>query len=178
MNPFRMLARPMQAAMFIAGGLDAVRDPSSKRAAGQDVGVPIARKMPISLPEDPDLLVRINGGVQLAFGGLLAIGKLRRTSALALAATLVPTTYGAHRFWEEQDDQSRANQLQHFLKNVSMAGGLLMTAFAPTQHRLRRKAERAAYETRGRVKGRAEAVKVAGKGVARGASTAARKVTP
>jgi len=49
-----------------------------------------------------------------------------RLSALALAASLAPTTYAGHPFWEERDRAARAAQRTQFLKNVSMMGGLLL----------------------------------------------------
>ncbi len=42
--------------------------------------------------------------------------------------SLVPTTLAGHRFWDESDASSRAAQRIHFLKNVSMLGGLLIAA--------------------------------------------------
>jgi putative oxidoreductase len=33
-----------------------------------------------------------------------------------------------HRFWEETDPAAKANQTIHFLKNVSLMGGLLLAA--------------------------------------------------
>ncbi|MGH7316915.1 MAG: hypothetical protein ACREJS_11700, partial [Candidatus Rokuibacteriota bacterium] len=57
---------------------------------------------------------------------LLATGKITRLAADILAATLVPSTAAGHRFWEEDDPAVRANQRVHFLKNVSMMGGLLL----------------------------------------------------
>jgi uncharacterized membrane protein YphA (DoxX/SURF4 family) len=59
---------------------------------------------------------------------LLAIGKFPRVAALALAATLVPTTAAAHRFWEVDDEATRAQQTVHFLKNASILGGLVLAA--------------------------------------------------
>ena len=61
-------------------------------------------------------------------GTLLALGRFPRLSALALAATLVPTTAAGHRFWEAEEDADRAQQRIHFLKNLSMFGGLLIAA--------------------------------------------------
>ncbi len=51
-----------------------------------------------------------------------------RLSAAVLAGTLVPTTLAGHRFWEIEDKQERAQQRIHFLKNVTMLGGLLIAA--------------------------------------------------
>ncbi len=69
-----------------------------------------------------------NGAAQVLADSLLAIGKFPRLSAAALAASLVPTTAAGHRFWESDDKQERAQQQVHFLKNLSMLGGLLIAA--------------------------------------------------
>ena len=41
---------------------------------------------------------------------------------------MVPTTVGGHRFWEESDPARAHPAATHFLKNVSMLGGLLLAA--------------------------------------------------
>ena len=122
----RRIARPMLASMFIAGGLDAVQNPDSKAKKAEKVALPLARSL--HLPEDPATLVRINGGVQIGAAALLALGWFPRLAATALAGSLVPTTLAGHSFWEETDDQARIAQRIHFLKNVSMLGGLLVAA--------------------------------------------------
>jgi uncharacterized membrane protein YphA (DoxX/SURF4 family) len=124
----RRIARPMVASMFVLGGIDALRHPEPKAPAAAKVGPDLAEAAPIDLPTDPTELVRINGAVQVVAGSLLAVGKLPRVSALALAGSLVPTTLAGHRFWEETDPQAKQQQQIHFFKNVSMLGGLLLAA--------------------------------------------------
>jgi putative oxidoreductase len=80
------------------------------------------------VPDTTEEAVRINGAVQFAAGSLLAMGLLPRLSSLAIAATLVPTTVAGHRFWEAEDEQERAQQRIHFLKNLAIFGGLLIAA--------------------------------------------------
>jgi uncharacterized membrane protein YphA (DoxX/SURF4 family) len=133
MTVIRLLARPMLSSMFVMGGIDSVLHPSAKVAKAEKVTeqVPtlvekIAPGLPV--PTDPATLVRINGGVQVLAGLALATGRLPRVSALVLAASLVPTTYAGHPFWEEKDKQAKASQRIQFLKNVSMMGGLLLAA--------------------------------------------------
>jgi uncharacterized membrane protein YphA (DoxX/SURF4 family) len=118
----------MLASMFVAGGLDALLNPGPKVPAAEDIAPKVAASFPGLSPEDTEALVRINGGVQLGAGTLLAIGRFPRLSALALAASLVPTTAAGHRFWEQNDPQQRQQQQIHFLKNVSMLGGLLLAS--------------------------------------------------
>ncbi|HEX5089064.1 MAG TPA: DoxX family protein [Nocardioides sp.] len=127
----RLFARPMLASMFIQGGIDSVRNAQQKAAAAQPVTerlVPMLQRVVPQLPSDPATLVRLNGAVQVAAGLALATGKAPRTSAVVLAASLVPTTAAGHRFWEKQDPAERAQQRVHFFKNVSMLGGLLIAA--------------------------------------------------
>jgi uncharacterized membrane protein YphA (DoxX/SURF4 family) len=88
---------------------------------------PIADRV-AAVPDDTEQAVRLNGAVQFAAGMLLAVGWLPRASALALAATLVPTTAAGHRFWQGADEQERAQQRIQFLKNMVMFGGLLIAA--------------------------------------------------
>ncbi len=114
----------MMAGMFVVGGMDALRNPTSKVSKAEDIAPKLAE--PLGLPSDPVALVRINGAVQVVGGTLLAMGKMPRLSALALAASLGPTTYAGHRFWEETDDRQRTQQQIQFMKNVSMLGGLLI----------------------------------------------------
>ena len=61
-------------------------------------------------------------------GAALALGIKPRLAALELAATLVPTTYVGHQFWEQSDPAMRRNHQVHFNKNVGLIGGLLTYA--------------------------------------------------
>ena len=124
----RRIARPLLASVFIADGIDSIRDPEGKAKAAQAVTVPLTRWVP-ALPDDPELLVQLNGAVQVGAGVLLAVGRFRRLAAVALIASIVPTTYAAHRFWEEDDQAVRAEQQVHFLKNLGLLGGLVLAAF-------------------------------------------------
>ena len=127
MTLVRRLARPCLAAMFVSGGLDALRAPASKVPAADPIAPRIAEKLPY-LPEDTEQLVRINAAVQVAAGLMLATGRLPRLSSALLAGSLVPTTLAGHRFWEEEDEMRRAQQRIHFFKNVSMLGGLIIAS--------------------------------------------------
>ncbi|MGC4111084.1 MAG: DoxX family protein [Nocardioides sp.] len=131
MTAIRLIARPMLASMFVLGGIDALTHARAKLPKAEKVTeqVPtLAEKVApgLPVPTDPATLVRINGGVQVVAGLALATGRVPRLSALALAASLVPTTYAGHPFWEEKDKAARNAQRIQFFKNVSMLGGLLL----------------------------------------------------
>jgi putative oxidoreductase len=127
MSISRRIARPMLASMFIAGGLDAIQSPEGKVKAAAAVTEPLKARFPL-LPEDAATLVRLNGIVQVGAGALLALGRFRRLAAWALVASVIPTTYAGHRFWEEVDEETRAQQRVHFLKNLGLLGGLILAA--------------------------------------------------
>ncbi|MGH3342336.1 MAG: DoxX family protein [Carbonactinosporaceae bacterium] len=126
MRLVRGVARPMLAAVFIADGLDSLRRPKARVGAVERLGPAAARRL--RLPENPETLVRVNGAAQVVCGLLLATSRSPRLASLALAATLVPATAGAHPFWEAPSGEERRNQLAHFLKNVGLCGGLLIAA--------------------------------------------------
>jgi putative oxidoreductase len=154
MTLVRRVARPMLAAMFVVGGLDQLKHPSTKA----DTARPLVEKLApaIGLPDDTELLVRANGAAMVGAGALLALGRLPRLASTVLAATLVPTTVAAHSFWNEQDPKVRAQQKVQFFKNVSLLGGLLIAAvdtagkpgLAYRAHMVNDSAHRTARQTR------------------------------
>ncbi|MBA3281057.1 MAG: DoxX family protein [Acidimicrobiia bacterium] len=79
------------------------------------------------LPFQTETYVKVNAAVQVGAGVLLAVGKFPRLSSAALAATIVPTTFAGHRFWEAEGAERQAQQM-HFMKNVSVLGGLILAA--------------------------------------------------
>jgi len=122
----RSIARPMLASMFVIGGLDSLRKPDPKVPAAEPVVGGVTDKLPMI--SNTRQAVQANGAVQAVAGGLLALGRLPRLSALALAGSLVPTTVAGHSFWTETDSAKRSMQQVQFFKNVSMLGGLLLAA--------------------------------------------------
>ena len=116
--------RVFTAPIFISGGYSAVKDPAGKVAMAESTLETIREYVP-GLPEDNELLVRINGGVQILAGTTLLLGIKPRLSALALAGSLIPTTLAGHSFWEMEGGEAKAHQTQ-FSKNLAAFGGLLL----------------------------------------------------
>lgn len=115
----------MLAGIFVAGGIKALMRPKQHAEVASDVTDAVADATDLAASDET--LVMINAGVQVAGGAALALGIVPRAAALALGATLVPTTLAAHRFWEESGDARDAQTVQ-FLKNASILGGLLFAA--------------------------------------------------
>jgi putative oxidoreductase len=128
----RRIARPLLASSFVYGGIDTLRNPQSRVPGAAPVVEQITaaadQQLPVQVPRDVEQWVKIDAGVKVAAGSLLALGKLPRLSALALSASIVPTTLAGHRFWEHDDPKERFGQTSHFLKNLGLLGGLLIAA--------------------------------------------------
>jgi putative oxidoreductase len=127
MSLLRLVGRPMLASVFVSGGMNTLRAPEQVAPMAETVVQPVTERV-APLPDRTEQVVRLNGAVQVVAGLLLGSGRLPRPAALAIAATLVPTTLAGHRFWEADDPEERTQQLTHFLKNLSMLGGLLIAA--------------------------------------------------
>jgi uncharacterized membrane protein YphA (DoxX/SURF4 family) len=142
----------MLAAIFIQGGIAALKSPQDHLQAAKPVldavspvlerttnaAAPVldqaAGAAPVDVPPtaanrlDDETIVRIDGGVKLVAGTMLALGKFPRLASTALAASLIPTTVAGHRFWQESDPDVKAAQQLEFLKNLGLLGGLLIAA--------------------------------------------------
>ncbi|MEU1351632.1 DoxX family membrane protein [Streptomyces sp. NPDC005786] len=155
----RTAARPLLASAFVSGGLRALRAPHAAAPDAAWLALPVADRLP-GLSRDPARLVRMNSAVQIGAGALLATGRFPRSSALVLAATLVPTALWEHAWWRAEDQDERARRRVRFASDMSLLGGLLIAA-ADTHGK-----PSLAYRTRG-----------AAAGGRRGARRAAREVS-
>ena len=117
MSPVRALARPLLAGTYVLGGVSALKTPGPRVEKARAAGL-----------SDPEKLVRINATTMVVGGLALATGRLPRLSSLVLAGSMVPTTWVGHPFWQETDRAAKQAQQVQFFKNLSMIGGLLMTA--------------------------------------------------
>ena len=127
----RRVARPLLSAVFIGQGIDALRSPQRAAETARPT-VEVLRKLPepaaTKVPKDPMTLARINAGVQISGGLLLASGKIPRVASVALACTVVPGSLGGHLFWTESDPERKAQQRRDFLTDLSLIGGLMIAS--------------------------------------------------
>jgi uncharacterized membrane protein YphA (DoxX/SURF4 family) len=161
MTLLRAVPRVMLASYFVSSGIKAIRDPESLVPAAEPLAdrvVPLVKEyapeqVASYVPENTVTLVRVFGVAQVLGGTALATGKGRRLGALLLAGTLVPSTIAKHPFWKVQDPEERAQDRNHFLKNISLLGGVLI-ASADTEGkpslawRAQKGSEKLAKETR------------------------------
>ncbi len=128
MGLVRRTAHALLAGLFVSSGLDVFRHPEPRVATA----TPFFDQLAIVVPLEPDervLAVKANAAAQAAAGTALALGVAPRLAALTLAASLIPTTLGGHRFWE-MEGPAVAQQRTQFLKNAAILGGLLLAAFS------------------------------------------------
>lgn len=125
MTIVRRLARPLLATPLIQTGLDAARHPGPQAELARPVLDRVT--VPLKLPQDPILVVRAAGGVTVAAGLLLAVGKLPRLSALAIVLA-APAVQNTQPFWKEKDPELRRLQRTAFVKNLGLLGGTLLAA--------------------------------------------------
>jgi uncharacterized membrane protein YphA (DoxX/SURF4 family) len=128
----RRIARPLLAGIFISGGINQLRDAEGHAKMAEPVVDRVVELVPVEEPLSHVTLVRLDAAVKIGAGTMLALGRAPRLSAAALAASLVPTTLAAHRFWEMEDPEQRQLHQIHFVKNLGLLGGLLL-AVADTE---------------------------------------------
>ena len=126
-NPLRVVARILTGSTYVVLGADALLSPGKRpEIAGETLA---AIRTVVPLPENDTLLVQANAAVMVGAGAMLALGRVPRLAALALAASLVPTTAAAHQYWTIEDPAARAQQKIHFWKSAGLLGSLLLVAF-------------------------------------------------
>ena len=107
------LGRALLASVFIKSGVDHLQNPDPIVRAARGAEIP-----------QPELAVKINSGVMVGAGALLALGIAPRLTTTALAVGLVPTTVIGHPFWDKEGKE-RQHQQTHFMKNLALFGALL-----------------------------------------------------
>ncbi len=121
------IGRLLFSAIFITSGLNHFFQLEALTAVARSSGVP-----------EPHLAV-LGSGVALVVGGLcVLLGVFARLGAAAIAIFLLCTAFMVHRFWLVADPVQAQDQLVHFMKNLSMAGGaLFIVYFGPGPFSLR-----------------------------------------
>lgn len=128
----RKIARPMLASVYVVDGVDTLLNTEAHVESAESVisrtRSLLPRKWARRVPKDPELVARTVGGVKVGAGSLLALGKLPRLSATALALASVPTIVGRYAFWETQDDEEKSDRRAGFITHLALLGGLTITS--------------------------------------------------
>jgi uncharacterized membrane protein YphA (DoxX/SURF4 family) len=81
----------------------------------------------------PEVLVPLSGLIAVLGALSVMLGIWADLGALLLAGFLLPVAFFMHAFWRETDEQAKANQMAHFMKNMAIAGGALVLFYAYNQ---------------------------------------------
>jgi putative oxidoreductase len=115
-----LLARIFIAALFLVAGARKLLAYAATAGYFAKLGFPA-----------PDAVAVLAIVIELGAGLMLATGWRTRWAAWLLVVFVAVATAVAHRFWQVEPAQF-ANQLNHFLKNVAIIGGLFFVAtFGP-----------------------------------------------
>jgi putative oxidoreductase len=112
-----LFGRIFISAIFLFSGVGKIADWSGAAAGMEKQGM-------VAVP------VFLAGAIALEiFGGLsVLLGFFTRFGASALIVFLLPATVIFHDFWVVEEGMARMNQMQHFMKNAAIVGGLLVIA--------------------------------------------------
>ena len=111
-----LIGRVLLGVLFLVAGIRIILSYSGNIGYFTKLGFPAPELMTVLA-----ILIEIGGGALLILGW-----QTRRVSWLLMLFVIIATAM-AHRFWEF-DAAQYGNQLNHFLKNVAIIGGLLYVA--------------------------------------------------
>jgi putative oxidoreductase len=115
MNPtFPLIARILIAPLFLVAGYNKLMAVAGTAGYFAKLGFPM-----------PDVMVWVAIAIEVGGGLLLLIGWKTRWVSWLLIVFVAIATFMAHRFWAV-DAAQYTNQLNAFLKNIAVIGGLLM----------------------------------------------------
>jgi putative oxidoreductase len=116
--PMLLAGRMLLAALFLVAGIRKLMAVAGTAGYFAKLGFPM-----------PEVLVWVVIAVELGGALLLILGWHARKAAWLLMLFTLIATFAAHRFWEV-DAAQYVNQMNHFLKNLAIVGGLLFVAAA------------------------------------------------
>ena len=118
--PMMLAGRILLAALFLVAGTRKLMAVAGTAGYFGKLGFPM-----------PEVLVWVVIVVEIGGALLLILGWHARKAAWLLMLFTLIATFAAHRFWDV-DAAQYGNQLNHFLKNLAIVGGLLFVAAAGT----------------------------------------------
>lgn len=116
MNPtFPLLGRILISSLFLVAGIRKLMAVAGTAGYLAKLGFPA-----------PEIMVWLAILIEVGGGLLLLIGWKTRWVSWVLIVFVAVATFMAHRFWDFSDPGQYAAQLNNFLKNIAIIGGLLM----------------------------------------------------
>lgn len=128
MSIITALSRPLLAVPFIASGVDAVRHPNKHVDAVERIN-PTLEKLGVGPLSRGTVATatRVVGGVRIAAGGCMALGKKPRLSALVLAVSEVALAAVKNPVWLSEGEE-RQKHVSGLAASAGLVGGALVAA--------------------------------------------------
>jgi len=113
------IGRVLIALIFVSSGVEKFMDLGATASAIGSKGQPYA-----------NVLAGLTATLEAGGGLLIIVGWQTRLVAVLLAIFCAVAAYFFHDFWHQPLGPQHTNNMIHFMKNVSMIGGLLMLCAA------------------------------------------------
>ena len=116
-TPCLLLGRFLLGMYFILPGIQKIAEFDKMSAYMQAHDVPLI-----------SILLPLTILIQLTAGAALIIGFKGRLAAFLLAGLTLVINFYMHNFWSMEDGAARIHEMQNFIKNMAIMGGLLIVA--------------------------------------------------
>ncbi|MEE8056056.1 MAG: DoxX family protein [Gammaproteobacteria bacterium] len=108
-----IVGRILLAAIFIVAGMNKLLNFGGTAAYMESAGLPMVEVLLVAT-----IVIELGGGL------MIALAWNARWAALAIFLFIIPVTLIFHDFWTVEG-QEMQNQLNHFMKNLAIMGGML-----------------------------------------------------
>lgn len=112
-----LVGRIMFSLIFIFSGITQLFNLKDTVQQMSRLGMPFPKFAAIS-----SSLIAAVGGIAVVFHRYSLYG------TIIILLFLLPSTFMGHRFWSIKNKKEKNNQMQHFIKNISLIGGALIIA--------------------------------------------------
>ena len=110
-----LIGRILLGLIFVGGGVGHLMDTDGTAAYAESRGVPSSR-----------LMAQLSGVLILAAGAGIILGIWPDLAALGAAVYVLIAAFMVHHFWTDEDPTMQQAEMSMFMKNLSIAGGMLL----------------------------------------------------
>jgi uncharacterized membrane protein YphA (DoxX/SURF4 family) len=134
----------MLATWFVYSGVQQYLEPEKVAEKVDPYVQPVLKEAGAEDVKTTDV-VKVHAALTVASAAILAMSRTPRTAGLVLAGLTASRVALAHQFWRESDEDKRVEQMELFLKDLSLFGGTLLasTAGHNPKRKERKKAKKA-----------------------------------
>lgn len=124
----RRIARAALGAYFLNEAAKSFRQTQTQAENAAPFVEFVSRESGRKIPNDPKLVVRVQGVLMALGGAALVTGKCPRGAAAVLTPLAAANAYMHEAFWAEKDAAVRAQKQSSFFRTLAITGGVLLAA--------------------------------------------------